>query len=130
MMLAAGTRSFGRRCCKTPNFKGVPSIQPKASKTALSFHASKDPPEIRRDVMARLGTIQAKVFVAIRRKDGLAEEAGTNRASSTRKLTRRSLYADLVTRLFRNRLHQADRNKIVFAKHAKWTRCQAMALAI
>lgn len=94
------------------------------------FHASKDPPEVRRDVIARLSMFHAKVFVGIRRKHLLAECAKAKYQSSGRKLTPRSLYGDLVTRLFRNILHKADRNEIVFARHAKWVRREAMALAI
>ena len=58
------------------------------------------------------------MFVAIRRKHKLVEEI------------RQPPRADLVSRLFRNKLHKADRNEIVFAKHATWTRREALALAI
>ncbi|MBI4717358.1 MAG: hypothetical protein HY763_06100 [Planctomycetes bacterium] len=37
-----------------PYFRGVPSMASETGKTARSFHASKDLPEVRRDVMARL----------------------------------------------------------------------------
>ena len=37
-----------------PYFKGVPSMQVKAGKTARAFHGSKDPAEVRRDVITRL----------------------------------------------------------------------------
>lgn len=113
-----------------PYFKGVPSMHPSMGKTAVAFHASKDPPEVRRDVIARLSMFHAKVFVAIRRKHLLAELAKAKHESSGRKLTLRSLYGDLVVRLFRNILHKGEKNEIVFAKHAKWGRREAMALAI
>ncbi len=113
-----------------PYFKGVPSMQPEAAKTALCFHACKDAPEVRRDVIARMRSCKAKVFVGIRHKAQLVLEADALRQSSGRKLPLRSLYENLVTRLFRNILHKADRNVIVFAKHAKWVRREAMALAI
>lgn len=113
-----------------PYFKGVPSMQSGAGKTARSFHASKDPPEVRRDVIANLKLTKAKVFVAVRRKQNLAEETLKQSRSKRSNLSLRSLYEDLVTRLFRNILHKAERNEIVFAKHAKWTRREALALAI
>ena len=113
-----------------PYFRGVPSMRRDAGKTARSFHASKDLPEVRRDVMARLPMLKAKVFVAIRQKRLLAEQSRVGAGARSQKLTLRSLYGDLVTRLFRNVLHKTERNRIVFAKHAKWGRREAMALAI
>lgn len=111
-------------------FKGVPSMQPNAGKTARAFHACKDAPEVRRDVLARLSQTKAKVFVAIRRKHQLAKQVRAEYERTGRKPTLRNLYADLVKRLFRNVLHKADRNLIIFAKQAKWLRREAMALAI
>ena len=113
-----------------PYFKGVPSMRPDAGRTARLFHAKNDVAEVRRDVFARLFTCKAKVFVAIRRKHQLATRARAEYERTGRKLTLRNLYADLVKRLFRNVLHKADRNVIIFAKHAKWVRREAMALAI
>ena len=113
-----------------PYFRGVPSMQPGGRKTFQYFHASKDLPEVRRDVIARLSLCKAKVFVAMRRKRQLADEARQGVARTGQKLTLRYLYDDLVARLFRNVLHKAEHNRIVFAKHAKWGRREAMALAI
>ena len=109
---------------------GVPSMQPEARKTACAFHANKDLPEVRRDVFARLKSCKAKVFVAIRRKVLLAKHAQAEFKATHRKSIDRNLYEDLVTRLFKTMLHKADSNQIVFAKHSKWGRREAMALAI
>ncbi len=109
---------------------GVPSMQPEARKTACAFHAKNDLPEVRRDVFARLRLCKAKVFVAIRRKAILATQAQAEFQATRRELTLRSLYEDLVKRLFRNILHKADSNQIIFARHGKWVRREAMALAI
>lgn len=113
-----------------PYFKSVPSMQPKAGKTARAFHGSKDSPEVRRDVIARLSQTKAKVFVAIRRKHKLIEQIRQPPTVDRKQLTLRRLYDDLVSRLFRNILHKGDRNEIVFAKHPTWTRREALALAI
>jgi len=113
-----------------PYFRGVPSMQPEAKKTARAFHACKDLPEVRRDVIARLSLCKAKVYVALRRKSVLAEEARKGYLRSGRKMNLRHLYDDLVARLFRNMLHKAEQNRVIFAKHAKWGRREAMALAI
>ena len=113
-----------------PYFKGVPSMQLKAGKTARAFHGSKDSAEVRRDVITRLSQTKAKVFVAIRRKHKLLEELRQPPTVDQKQLTLRKVYDDLVSRLFRNLLHKADRNEIVFAKHVTWTRREALALAI
>lgn len=113
-----------------PYFRGVPSMRPDAGKTARSFHACKDLPEVRRDVIARISSCHARVFVGVRRKSVLVQEAQRARERTGEKLTLRRIYEDLVTRLFRNVLHKAERNQIVFARHAKWGRREAMALAI
>ena len=60
----------------------------------------------------------------------LVEEIRQPPTVDRKQLTLRRVYDDLVSRLFRNKLHKADRNEIVFAKHATWTRREALALAI
>lgn len=109
---------------------GVPSMRPAARKTALAFHAKNDLPEMRRDVFARLKSCKAKVFVAIRHKSVLADLAQAEFRSTRRKLNLRNLYEDLVKRVFRNMLHKADSNQIIFARHRTFVRRKAMAMAL
>lgn len=113
-----------------PYFSGVPSMQPESGKTVRQFHASKDLPEVRRDVFARLPILNTKVQIAIRRKQELATKAKSMFRHSNRKWNSVDIYDDLVKRLFKNLLHKADHNRIVFSKHAKWGRREAMARAI
>ena len=113
-----------------PYFSGVPSMQPASGKTARQFHAAKDVPEVRRDVFARLPILKTKVRIAIRRKHVLAAKGKSMFRHSNRKWNSAEIYADLVKRLFKDVLHKADRNRIIFAKHAKWGRREAMAQAI
>lgn len=51
-----------------PYFRGVPSMQRNARKTAICFHAKDDLPEVRREVFRLLPSLDAKVLVAIKRK--------------------------------------------------------------
>jgi len=44
-----------------PYFKDVPSMQPEANKTTIYFHATDDPPEVRREVFRMLPAFDAKV---------------------------------------------------------------------
>ena len=112
-----------------PYFKDVPSMQTKSQKTALFFHAKNDLPEVRREVFKLLKTLQTKVQVAIRRKTELIHFTKLLHSSGER-LTESYVYDDLVKRLFRNLLHKADRNTIVFARRGKRTRRFAMEEAI
>ncbi len=110
-------------------FKDVPSMQPKAQKTAVSFHANKDVAEVRREVFKLLPQFGAKVLVAVRRKSVLVQEAQTLHRYG-RKLRPNDVYDDLIRRLFKNMLHKADRNEIVFAYRGSSDRKEALEKAI
>lgn len=113
-------------------YKNIPSMQPSVGKTALYFHAKNDHSEIRKQVFQLLPHLNSKVLIVIRRKYELAKTAQglayvTNNQS---KIQNNDIYDDLVTRLFKNMLHQADENKIIFARLGKSERRQALANAI
>jgi hypothetical protein len=112
-----------------PYFKGVPSFQPGQKKTALMFHAKDDLPEVRREVFQVLPQLNVKVQVAIRRKAVLAHEAQTLFRYG-RKLHPYDVYDSLIARLFRNLLHKADENRIVFAYRGKAAQKEALTQAI
>ena len=118
-----------QRLLADPYFKGVPSMQPEARKTALYFHATDDLPEVRREVLKLLPGLGAKVQVAIRRKTALVRHARKLHAEGQR-LSEHRIYDDLVARLFRDLLHKADRNEIVFARRGKRARRVALEEAM
>ncbi|MBI5051941.1 MAG: DUF3800 domain-containing protein [Chloroflexi bacterium] len=95
----------------------------------IAFHAKNDLPEVRREVFKVLPALGAKILVAIRRKDVLAREAQAIFRYG-RKLKANDIYDDLVMRLFRNLLHTADENRIVFARRGKQARKEALTNAI
>lgn len=104
-----------------PYFRGVPSFRTTERKTALYFHAKDDLPEVRREVFRILPQMNARVHVVIRRKDELVTQAQTLFRYG-RKLRAWEVYDDLTMRLFRNLLHKADENEIVFARRGKVSR--------
>jgi hypothetical protein len=112
-----------------PYFKGVSSMQPQSRKTALCFHAKDDPPEVRREVFRLLPEFGVKVFIAVRRKEYLARTAQLLYQRG-QKLRPNDVYDDLVKRLFKNLLHKADENHIIFARRGKSIRQQAVEQAI
>jgi len=127
----AGTLLEGLRATllADPYFRGVPSMQPAANKTAIAFHAKDDLPEVRREVMKVLPQLDARVLVAIRRKAVLAQEAQALFRYG-RKLRSNDVYDDLVERLFRNLLHTADANEIIFSWRGKASRKEALEQAL
>jgi hypothetical protein len=112
-----------------PYFKGVPSMQPQEKKTALYFHAKDDLAEVRREVFKVLPELGAKVVVVIKRKDYLVKVAHLLLRRQS-KLSPDDVYDDLVKRLFKNLLHKANENRIVFAHRGKTIRQNALEDAI
>jgi len=104
-------------------------MQPNAKKTARFFHATDDLPEVRREVFKLLPSLGVKVQVVVRTKASLVEFARFL-ASSGQRLRDNAIYDDLVKRLFRNLLHKAEENRIVFARRGKNSRRAALENSI
>lgn len=101
-----------------PYFKGVPSLQPKARKTALAFHAKDDIPEVRREVYKLLrDRDDLSFFAAVSDKlSTLAYIKSRQSADPAYRYKQDEAYDFLVRRIFKQRLHQSDVYQIVFAK--------------
>lgn len=105
-------------------FKGVPSMQPNARKTALAFHAKDDLPEVRRDVFRLLRDTEGLRFFAIvaDKLSVLEYVRQRNKREPTYRYHPNELYDYLTSRLFKERLHQHDRYNIIFSKRGKSNR--------
>jgi len=113
-----------------PYFDGVPSMQPGEKKTALAFHAKDDTREVRREVNRLLPFLQGMVVVGIRRKDGLLREHRLLYKQTGLKGRPDDVYDDLVTGVFKGRLHPGNNNEIVFARRGKTDRARALENAV
>lgn len=113
-----------------PYFRGVPSMQPQAKKTAVCFHANEDLPEVRREVFKLLSSVEAKVLIAIKRKSALAEHHRELYKCTGEKFKPDTVYDELVKIVFYNKLHSADENRIVFARRGKAKRERALREAL
>lgn len=113
-----------------PYLARIPSMQPQARKTALAFHAKDDAPEVRREVYRLIAASTVKLFVCIRRKDSLVEEGLLLRRNIGRNRSDGEIYDQLVMEVFKNRLHLADANRIVFARRGQSNRNVALNAAI
>lgn len=113
-----------------PRFKNIPSMQPEAKKTAITFHAKDDHPEIREKVFELMQSFDIKVLVAVRSKTDMAEAAKADFKSLGKKLEQNAIYDDLITRIFQNLLHKADVIHIAIARRGKAAREEALEQAI
>lgn len=111
-------------------FKGVPSFDPAQNKTAVCFHAKDDLPEVRKAVFGLLSDFDIHVTVAFRRKLDLAQHFKEQFEQTGKKFNVNDIYDDLVMRIFRDKLHKADSNEIVFAQRGKSSRQKALTKAI
>ena len=111
-------------------FKGVPSMQPEANRTAIFFHANKDLPEVRREVFKVLLTCDVKVTIAVRRKQQMAEHFQKMFQEKGKKFSDNQIYDDLISRVFKDRLHKADECRITFARLGKSERREALFSAL
>ncbi len=114
-----------------PYFAGVPSMRPDGRKTASLFHAKDDVAEVRYRVLTVLRDVGGvDIYAAFRRKSVLAEEMRAYHQRTGRALKPDAMYDDLVSDIFKDRLHQGDANHIVFARRGKADRNLALGQAV
>jgi len=116
---------------RDPYFKGVPSMQPTAGKTAVGFHATDDPAEVRREVIRLLATSEVRFQAVVKRKASvIAYVRSRNRVSAEYRYHPNELYDYMVRRLFRNLLHQDSRYNVCFATRGKSDRTAGLRAAL
>lgn len=116
-----------------PYFKGVPSMQLEARKTALAFHAKDDLPEVRREVFALLREYtDLGFFAVVRNKLKLLDyvRQRNEREPATYRYHPNELYDFLVRSLFKDRLHKDDAYQITFATRGRSDRTAALSDAL
>jgi len=114
-----------------PYFKGVPSMQLEANKTALAFHAKDDVPEVRREVFSLLLHHNLRFFAVIRDKRQVVEYVRQRRErDAVYRYHPNELYDYLVRRLFKTLLHKDDEYWVYFARRGKVDRTAALREAL
>jgi len=109
-----------------PYFKGVPSMQPGANKTALFFHAKDDLPEVRREVFKVLERHDFSFYAVVRTMSAVARQVkARNERDPTYRYRPTELYDSAVRRLFDKKLHTRPAFDVVFASRGK-ARTQAL----
>ena len=115
-----------------PYFNGVPSMQTKARKTALAFHAKNDLPEVRREVFGLLRDMEELRFFAIVADKWRVLEyvRQRNESNPDYRYHPNELYDYLIPRLFKERLHQSSSYHIIFSKRGQSDRTAALRQAL
>jgi len=115
-----------------PYFEKVPSIQKKARKTAIAFHAKDDLPEVRKEVFTLLRKTDGLRFFAVvsDKLQVLEYVRKNNRRDGSYHYHPNELYDYLTRRLFTNLLHKDDAYEIVFSKRGKSDRTDALLRAL
>lgn len=102
-----------------PFYKDIPSLR----KTAVSFHAKDDVPEIRERVYKKIIDLDFKAeFIVARKK----ERMFNNKYQRKENL----FYNDLIVKLFENKLHLAKKNIIYFSTRGNKLRQRPLEQAI
>jgi hypothetical protein len=97
-------KELQQRVSSDPYLRAIPSVK----KSILSFHATDDSPEVREKVFKVILTMPFKSEFIVARK---LESVFTSRHKRSPDL----FYDDLFTKLFRNQLHQSEKNVIYFS---------------
>jgi hypothetical protein len=109
-----------------PYFRGVPSMQREARKTALFFHAKDDLPEVRREVFKVLERHDFSFHAVVRTMSVVARRVKSrNERDPTYRYRPTELYDSAVRRLFDKKLHTRPAFDVVFASRGK-ARTQAL----
>ena len=106
--------------------QGIPSMQPTARKTALTFHATDDAPEVRWEVFKVLLRHELRFYAVVRDKLSVYSEV----QNSGIRYSPHDLYDKMVSRLFKQHLHQADEYHVTFARRGSSDRTNALQLAL
>lgn len=114
-----------------PYFKGVPSMQPEARKTALGFHATDDPAEVRREVLRLLAATDVRFLAVVTDKRSVVDYVQSrNQRSTEYRYSPDELYDYMARRLFRDLLHTEVRYETCFATRGKSDRTKALRAAL
>lgn len=119
------------RLLADPYFRGVPSMQPEARKTAVGFHATDDPAEVRREVLSFLASADVHFLATVRDKRTVLDYVRSrNQVSSDYQYRPDELYDHMARRLFRDLLHRGSSHEVCFATRGKRDRTDALRAAL
>jgi hypothetical protein len=129
--LSSELKTLHQELLADPYLKKVPSMQPEAKKTAITFHAKDDCQEVRREVFSLIIKHDVQFFALIRDKSVILQKINEhNLKSLSYRYHPNHLYDRCVSRLFRNQIHKEDGYTIHFAKRGNRDRTEALKKAL
>ncbi len=132
MAIQASLSDLRERLIDDPYFSNVPSMQERARKTALVFHAKDDLPEVRREVFQKLNAMEELRFFAVvaDKWQVLQYVRQRNESDPDYRYHPNELYDFLIRRLFRGKLHKSSVFQVFFSKRGKSDRTAALRQAL
>ena len=130
--LKSSISNLRARLMRDPYFSNVPSMQAKARKTALAFHAKDDLPEVRREVFGLLRAQgELRFFAVVADKWHVLEYVRQrNESDPGYRYHPNELYDYMIRRFFKERLHKSRQFRIFFSKRGKADRTAALRKAL
>lgn len=129
--LATALNSLRATLLADPYFRGVPSMQPAAGKTARFFHAAEDVPEVRREVFRVLAAHRLRFSAVVKNKARVLEYVRSRNAlAGDYRYRPDELYDLMLRRLFKQRLHRHTCYRVCFARRGHSDRTAAFRTAI
>lgn len=130
-LLAVELQTLREKLLADPYFNGVPSMQPEGRKTAVSFHAKDDLPEVRREVFNVLLRHDLQFYAVVRDKSVISQKVlAHNAIKPDYRYHPNQLYDKCVSQLFKERLHKDAGYTIYFARRGKKDRTEALEKAL
>jgi hypothetical protein len=124
---AAALSELRRSLLVNPLYASINSLCPEAKKTARSFHAKDDHPEIRAKVFELILSLDFQFFAVIKDMRSVLKYAkGRNRNDDSYRYHPNELYDLTVKMLFNQRLHSEDHYRITFARRGQSDRTTAL----
>jgi hypothetical protein len=110
-----------------PLYAGIPSLQPDAGKTARMFHAKDDHAEIRSKVFELIAGLDFKFYAVIKDMRKVRDYVQRrNHLDHAYRYHPNELYDLTVRMLFKQRLHQEEHYRVVFARRGHADRTVAL----
>jgi len=129
--VSEGLEALRSELLADPYFSNVPSFQVERGKTAVAFHAKDDVQEVRREVFKFLQQQSIRFYAVVRNKHVILRKVKEHVLSRPDyEYHPNQLYDRCVSRLFKDRLHQADGYKIHFARRGSSDRTAALENAL
>ena len=124
---AAALTELRQSLLANPLYSSIHTLRPEAKKTARSFHAKDDHPEIRAKVFELILSLDFQFFAVIKdMRSVLKYVKGRNHNDFSYRYHPNELYDLTVKLLFNQRLHSEDHYRITFARRGQSDRTTAL----